>query len=67
MSTNPLEALASTGKREKIHGEMLPVKHPSSVRALVKEVAGQTGTTEAGVWRAAMAEYLEKRGYGASK
>lgn len=67
MSTNPLEALTSTGKREKVHDEKLLVKHPAAVRTLVKQVAAETGLSENGVWRDAMAEYLGRRGFGASK
>jgi hypothetical protein len=67
MAANPLEALSSSGKRERVHDEMLPIKHPSNVRVLVKEEAEKQGSTEAAVWRAAMGEYLERRGYGSSK
>lgn len=61
--TNALEAMSTSGKRTKVHDEMIPIKHPKPVRALVKKVAEDTGRTEAAVWREAMGEYLTRRGY----
>lgn len=62
-ATKALEAMAGTAKRVKVHDEMIPIKHPAPVRELVKRVAVDTGVSEAAVWRAAMGEYLTKRGY----
>lgn len=58
-----LEAMGTGAKRAKVHDQMLPVKHPSAVRDLVKKVAEDQGMTEGAVWRAAMGEYLTRRGY----
>lgn len=61
--TSALEAMSTNGKRARVHDEMIPIKHPAAVRELVKRVAEDTGVSEAAVWRAAMGEYLTRRGY----
>lgn len=58
-----LDAMTTSGKRAKVHDEMIPVKHPGAVRDLVKKVAEDRSMTEAAVWREAMGEYLTRRGY----
>lgn len=58
-----LDAMTTSGKRVRIHDQMIPVKHPGTIRVLVRKVAKETGQTEAAVWRAAMSEYLTRRGY----
>lgn len=58
-----LDAMSTSGRRVKVHDEMIPIKHPAPVRELVKRVAADRNMTEAAVWREAMGEYLTKRGY----
>lgn len=58
-----LEAMSTGSKRVRVHDEMIPIKHPSTVRELVKRVAADQGVSEAAVWREAMGQYLTRKGY----
>lgn len=58
-----VDALRTGGKREKIHDAQMVIKLPSTAKTLVKEVADKRGVSEAVVYREAIAEYLERRGY----
>lgn len=60
-----VDALRSGGKRTKTHDAQMVFKLPSSAKELVKKVAGDTGNSEGGILRDALAEYFERRGYRA--
>lgn len=61
--SNTLSDLTNGGGRVRIHDAQLVVKVPSAAKALVKTVAEAQGVSEAVIVRAAIAEYLERRGY----
>jgi hypothetical protein len=58
-----LDAMASGGKRVKVHDAQTVIKLPSAVKDLVSEIAGNREVSDSLIWREAMAEYLTKRGY----
>lgn len=58
-----LAALTTGGKRERINDAQVVFKLPSAVKSLVEEIATTRDVSDATVWREAMAEYLNKRGY----
>lgn len=60
-----IEALANAGKRVKVHNAQIVTKVPSSVKALIQEIARTKGVSDATIVRQALAEYFEKRGFGA--
>lgn len=58
-----IEALRSGGKRVKIHDAQAVFKLPKAVKKLVVDIAKKGEESEADVYRAAVAEYLDRRGY----
>lgn len=60
-----VDALRSGGKRTKTHDAQMVFKLPKAAKALVKKVAEDTGNSEGGIARDALAEYFERRGYRA--
>ena len=60
-----LAALSGGGKRVKIHDAQTVIKLPKAVKALVNAEADRLGESEAHVHRLALAEYFERRGFGA--
>lgn len=63
--SNVIEALASGGKRQKIHDAQLVTKVPQRAKDLVTEVAKKREVSDAVIVREALAEYFERRGYRA--
>lgn len=61
--SNTISDLTNGGKRVRTHDAQLVIKVPSAAKALVKQVAEAQGVSEAVIVRAAIAEYLERRGY----
>ena len=60
-----LAALQSGGKRARIHNAQMVIKLPAAVKDLVGDYADTSGSSEAAVVRQAIAEFFERRGYGA--
>lgn len=61
--SNAIEALNAGGKRVRVHDAQMVFKLPKRAKELVAEVASSTGTSEGAILRAALGEYLERRGY----
>lgn len=61
--SNTLSALTNGGQRVKTHDAQIMIKLPSAAKALVEKVAEDQGVGSSAVVRAAIAEYLERRGY----
>ena len=59
-----INALQQTARREKIHDAQIVVKLPASVKELIEKIGADQGTSAASIHRAALGEYLERRGYG---
>lgn len=59
------DTLRTGSKRARIHDAQTVLKHPKRVKELVGEIADRQGVSEASIWREALAEYLERRGYRA--
>lgn len=62
-SKNDIEQLESGGRRTRVHDAYVGIKLPSGVRDLVKEIATKEGVSDSAIYRAAVAEYLRRRGY----
>lgn len=62
--SNVLSALTGTGNRAKVHDAQIVTKLPAAAKELVKKAAQAQGVSDAVVVRQAIAEYLERRGYG---
>ena len=60
---NALGALATTGKRAKIHDAQMVFKLPKQVKDLVEEYAEAQETSAGTIVRFAVAEYFERRGF----
>lgn len=61
--SNVAETLRSGGKRERVHDAQAVFKLPKRAKALVNEIAEKQGGSDADIYRDALAEYLERRGY----
>jgi predicted transcriptional regulator len=61
--TSTVEALTSGGQRARIHDAQAVIKLPSSAKSLISDIAKKENTSDAAIYRAAIAEYLERRGY----
>ncbi len=57
------DALKTGGKRVKTHDAQVVFKLPATAKALVETIAAKRGVDAAVVYRDALAEYFEKRGY----
>lgn len=60
--SDALAALATAGKRVKVHDSQIVFKAPGSVKKLVEEHAAANGVSAGTVWRWMAAEYFERRG-----
>lgn len=60
-----LAAMQTSNKRAKIHDAQMVTKLPQAVKDLVNEYAKSNSTSDADIVRQALAEYFERRGYGA--
>lgn len=63
--SNLISTLSSNGKRARIHDATLVTKCPKAAKALVNEIAKSRETDASVIVREALAEYFERRGYGA--
>lgn len=61
--TTTIEALNSGGKRARIHDAQAVFKLPSTAKALVTTISKKEGVTDGAIYRQALAEYFERRGY----
>lgn len=59
-----LATLTSPNRRPRVHNAQVVFKAPQAMKALVEGYAKENGMDAAGVYRAAVAEYLERRGFG---
>lgn len=59
--TSKIEALDTTGTRERVHDAAMNVKVPKEVKALLESIGGKSGVSA--IVRVAIKEYLVKRGY----
>lgn len=62
-TSTALAAMATGGKRQKVHNAQAVIKLPSTVKELVNSIAAEREVSDSVVWREAMAEYLTRRGY----
>lgn len=61
-TTGLLATLTSSNRRPRIHDAQVVFKAPKSMKSLVESYATESGTDAASIYRAAVAEYLERRG-----
>lgn len=57
------DALTTGGKRVRTHDAQVVFKLPSTAKALVETIAAKREVDASVVYREALAEYLDKRGY----
>ena len=61
--SNTIDQLTNGGKRVKTHDAQMVTKLPKAAKALVGRVAEAQGVTPSDIVRAALAEYMTRRGY----
>lgn len=61
-----LATLTSPNRRPRIHNSQVVFKAPQAMKDLVEQYAKSNSTDAAAIYRAAVAEYLERRGFGRS-
>jgi hypothetical protein len=59
-----LTVLASPNRRPKVHDAQIVFKAPKAMKSLVEEYAKDNEMDAATIYRAAVGEYLERRGFG---
>lgn len=57
-----LDTLTSPNRRPRVHNAQVVFKAPKTMKSLVERYAKESGTDAAAIYRAAVAEYLERRG-----
>lgn len=63
--SNVIENLTGAQKRERIHNDQMVLKLPKTAKQLVKDIAAKEQVSDSQIVRVALAEYFERRGYGA--
>lgn len=61
--SDAIEAVKASGKRVRVHDAQMVTKLPKALKDLVNSYAKNSGDSESGVTRLALAEFFEKRGY----
>lgn len=59
-----LSTLTSPNRRPRVHNAQVVFKAPKAMKDLVEQYAKDNETDAAAIYRAAVGEYLERRGFG---
>ena len=59
-----LATLTAPNRRPRVHNAQVVFKAPKAMKDLVEDYAKENETDAAAIYRAAVAEYLERRGFG---
>lgn len=65
--TEALNAMQSAGRRPRVHDAQMVFKLPQPVKDLVTSYSKGRDESEGAVVRQALAEFFERRGYGAGE